>query len=74
MSDEWVKRVTDDAVWRLRNAATKLESGDAFVQSFTEHNRHSGQPRDVPPQVTVRAEGPNGIVEYVIVLPVKVRG
>lgn len=67
-----MKRMAQDAAWRLRDLANKLDSEEAFVQSFTETTRCIGGPLGVLPQVTIRAEGPNGTLEYTITMPVRV--
>ena len=72
MSNE-MKRLTDDAVFRLRDLAGKLERGDAFIQSMSESNRRNVPLYLVLPNVRIVAETANGTLEYNIVLPVHVR-
>jgi hypothetical protein len=68
----YVKRTTDALVWRLRELADKLVSGDALVTAFSE-SRMNRERWEVLPQVTIKAEGAIGTLEYTVAMPVHIR-
>ena len=66
--------ITFALISQLRDLASKLESGDAFLQSFSSQSPRSayfGLPmRLVMPTVGIRSEDQNGIREYAVIIPV----